>query len=116
MLILWSKSLYLQPMKIFAFIMACVILIISVVPCTDAKAFGSKRKTSIVKAAQQNNKPAYPDACSPLCICSCCAGCSMYSSSPQLVKFVYQISPVYPSFILADTHQVALPIWQPPQL
>ena len=103
-------------MKIFAFIMACVILIVSVVPCADAKAFNTKQSNEIFKATEQNNNIPHADACSPLCICSCCAGCSLYYSSPQLLKSAYQISTVYAAFILADTHQIAIPVWQPPRL
>lgn len=103
-------------MKFFAFIMACVILIVSAAPCADAKAFGVKQSSVIVKAAQQNNSIPHADTCSPLCICSCCAGFSLYYSYPQLLKSIYHLSSVNDAFILADTHQVALPVWQPPRL
>jgi len=95
--------------------MSCVILIASIVPCRDAAAFNQTEMT-VVKAASNHNCNGSTDDCSPLCICSCCAGSSVYYSSPQVVKYVYQITADYPDFIAADIHQVAIPVWQPPQL
>src|SRR5437879_509192 len=103
-------------MCLFAFIMACVILILSVAPCADVKDFSSKNTAIVENATQQSNKLPHSDACSPLCICSCCAGCSMYYLAPQLPQIIEYTVNIYSDFIPACIIKITLPIWLPPQL
>ena len=102
-------------MKFFAFIMSCVILVTSIVPCKDAAALDIKQAT-VVKAETHQDCNGSIDDCSPLCICNCCAGCSLYYSSPQLPQDISKTSVHYSEFTTPAIHQIYLPIWQPPQL
>jgi len=95
--------------------MSCVILIASVVPCKDAVTF-DKKQTTAVKSATHQDCNGNTDECSPLCICNCCAACSIYYSSPQLPKSVLETSCQYSEFIPLSIHEVYLSIWEPPQL
>ncbi len=109
-------SLHLHPMKFFAFIMAVLVLALSVMPCADNgnAMYGGKAKTQITKQSQQDDN--HNDACSPFCTCSCCAGFSVnhfVASVTTIPKFTnHPASRFLPSEII----EVALPIWQPPQL
>ena len=96
--------------------MSCVILIVSIVPCKDAAAFNEKQSAVVVKAAANHDCSGNSDVCSPLCICNCCAGCTLYYSYPQLSKFVIHLSVQHSDFIKVNIHKIVLPIWQPPQL
>ncbi|WP_276484788.1 DUF6660 family protein [Paraflavitalea pollutisoli] len=104
-------------MKIFAFVMAIIIMIMSCTPCKDSPLTMKVKKgqTSLTVAAGHDHEEKGDD-CSPLCTCACCSA----HSNPQ-------------SFIIASGHlpnialrhiasysgaliSISLPIWQPPQL
>jgi len=78
--------------------MSCIILAASIAPCKDAAAFNKKQITEVKSATHQ---PCSGDAdeCSPLCICNCCAACSIYHSSPQLPTSIFETSSQYSKFI-----------------
>lgn len=104
-------------MRLFAFFIALVVLVLSILPCADsafAMSYGTA-KTELLKAAQPQDSPQQDD-CSPFCHCSCCA-------SYSVIKF-YSIQSAVPVFrtgteadyLPAELIEVALPVWQPPQL
>ena len=102
-------------MKFFAFIIAILVLALSIMPCADSGANESKATTVVKKSNHQQNDPQQDD-CSPFCQCSCCG-----TFSPN--HFITTISyiPSYliiskSSFLSANILEIALPIWQPPQL
>jgi hypothetical protein len=104
-------------MKLIAFIMALLVLVLGVLPCAD-NAYAMKAgnvKTEITKAADQYND-AHEDACSPFCICSCCAGFSIIYPLTKLEFAALPTKPVYTSLLAAPVFEISLPIWQPPQL
>lgn len=111
------KRLSLPPMKIFAFLMAVLVLALSVLPCADRNVTGkSVGKTMIVKAAHPQEDSG-DDDCSPFCQCSCCANFSIHCQPSAALAIVVPPQEVqtagYPS---SDILNVSLPIWQPPQL
>ena len=104
-------------MKIFAFLMAIMVLALGVMPCADdANAMdNSKAKTELTKSTHQKDSPQ-SEACSPFCQCSCCAGFYINHFIASII-----IIPLYGGnsscrFLPADVNEVALPIWQPPQI
>jgi hypothetical protein len=94
--------------------MAILVLVMSVMPCTDANAMGRKAKTEISKQLQpqQDN---HPDDCSPFCSCSCCAGFS-FNHSIFSISILSPLNNYLSCFLPSGIIEVALPIWQPPQL
>ncbi len=102
-------------MKFFAFIMAFLILALSVMPCADANAVDVKAKTEFSKHSQPHPEN-HPDACSPLCACNCCSGVAFFSAIKKTGLVSLYVSPVYNSDIAPRLFSIALPIWQPPQL
>lgn len=110
------SSLPLRLMKFFAFIMAFLVLALSVMPCADSGgAKDSKAKTEITKASQQ---PSHDDTdeCSPFCHCTCCAGFSINHTSTAITAIHSFSNDPKSSFLPSNVIEVALPIWQPPRL
>lgn len=104
-------------MKIFAFIMAFLVLAQSMLPCADQDLAvdGNKAKTEITKPAKQGNS-AREDACSPFCHCTCCAGVSVNHLISSIDHLIPYGDKLITAFLPARTFEIALPIWQPPQL
>ena len=103
-------------MKFFAFIMAFLVLALSVMPCADTDAENdSKAKTTIAKSSQQKENPQQDD-CSPFCSCTCCA-CFSVNHFIVSVNYLSSFSEkAIAAYLPADLIEIAFPIWQPPQL
>lgn len=104
-------------MKFFAFLMAIMVLALSVMPCADdANAMNNRKaKTELIKSSHQQDNPK-SDECSPFCQCSCCAGFSVNHFVAEIATIPKYESNSASSFLPANVREVALPIWQPPQL
>ncbi|MEO6917105.1 MAG: DUF6660 family protein [Chitinophagaceae bacterium] len=104
-------------MKIFAFIMAFLVLSLGIMPCADAGASITdvKAKSEIGNTTDQHAHDA-SDACSPFCHCACCAGFSINHFIASIVLIPpYSISSTS-SFLRSSVTDVILPVWQPPQI
>ena len=101
-------------MKFFTFIMAFLILALSIMPCADGAAAMSKVKTELKKSDQHNHTSQ--DTCSPLCICACCGinTINHFNSISILIASVKSIS--QNTFLPSEVIDITLPIWQPPKL
>ncbi|HEX5155329.1 MAG TPA: DUF6660 family protein [Parafilimonas sp.] len=103
-------------MKLFAFIMAVILLVQSIVPCADEGLAASKCKTEI-SLSTHGQGDFHPDDCPPLCTCSCC-GC--FSSGHSFVSHItinaFSISNTNAEYLPKAIQKIFLPIWQPPQL
>jgi len=75
----------------------------------------SKGKIEVIKPHDQD-KSCHEEACSPFCQCACCAGFSVNHFIAS-ITFVppYQGRSVF-AYLPSDVLDIALPIWQPPQL
>jgi hypothetical protein len=97
--------------------MAFLVLILSILPCTDTgiTTNDGKAKTEISKQGQHKNNTQQDD-CSPFCSCTCCAGISLnhFIASIHFIP-VYKTKP-QAAHLRANVISVALPVWQPPQL
>jgi hypothetical protein len=104
-------------MRFFAFIMAFLVLALSVMPCADEinAVNEDQAKTSIVQAGHSESAN-HQDDCSPFCQCSCCAGFVLNQSVTALAKIPLLSGNPQASFIPSPLFSIALPIWQPPQL
>ncbi len=99
-------------MKLFAFIMAFLVLTLSALPCADIITDG--QQTIEIATNQSQPDQDHNDACSPLCHCSCCAGFSLNHFIPSLINNSLILSNVSHSFLSSDVIQIAATIWQPP--
>ena len=104
-------------MKLFAFIMAVIVLLQSWMPCNDAVFAIKKVKATaeISSSPQQNNDTEHEDACSPFCQCACCAGFSLNHTIAS-VSSPFLTSKKIVAFYLPD-HLIEMSnsVWQPPK-
>src|SRR5262245_11803471 len=103
-------------MKLFALIMAFLVLVLSIVPCADINASTNYiAKTEITKSTQQKGDPQQDD-CSPFCHCTCCASFSINSvittvGSPAAITVTD-----FSSFSSDHLIERSLPVWKPPKI
>lgn len=104
-------------MKIFALIMAIVVITLSCTPCMDGTFAISNTKLSMGQSSSDphsNHNDA--DPCSPFCTCNCCTGLSSLASPVKLTPIMRYATKVYASYLPSAVIGISLPIWQPPQL
>jgi hypothetical protein len=104
-------------MKLFTFLLAVMVLALSCIPCNDNELAldNNKAKAEISKSNQQkehNNS----DSCSPFCICNCCTGFTNISANYRVTIPVMLMIKKVAAHLPAATSNIALPVWQPPQL
>lgn len=106
-----DKILYFCAMRMLTYILAILVLTLSCLPCADASVTGAQMNSVTTHSDQDYHE----DACSPFCICACCATSSyVYHTTFTLVW--PSSSPNYSFFYVHTLHEISLPIWQPPQL
>jgi hypothetical protein len=102
-------------MKLFAFIMSIVILLLSSSYCAEnSYALRKEAKAEFLK--HSSSEKSWSDQCSPFCNCASCPGFRIQN----FVKLTPTFFPVNVKLIsFYSSHKlptVLLPIWQPPQL
>jgi hypothetical protein len=102
-------------LKITAFILSIIVLVLSCMPCTDGGNSMGKAKQEVVKSSHQQDYPK-TDACSPFCSCSCCSGVPIPKVLAKLVLAKVEFKKQYYTFYSSSVKDVSLAIWQPPQL
>jgi len=104
-------------MKIFAFLMAVMVLYLSILPCADdANAMAGKMAKTEFSASTNHQHGPKSDLCSHFCLCSCCAGFYLnhFISSIGIIP-AYKQKP-QPTPLPINITKISLPVWQPPQL
>lgn len=110
-------ALFLQLMKLFAFIMSLLVFIQSALPCMDEGSFTNVKKSqAVVSGASGESHSGNTDGCSPFCTCSCCASASCTNGLAAFEAIHFTFRPFTTDYLPASLREVALPIWQPPQL
>ena len=86
-------------------------------PCADigVAANDSKAKTELAKSNTQKGDTQQDD-CSPFCTCNCCAGFSINHFIATITHIPPYESTTKAAHLPSSVLDVALPIWQPPQL
>jgi hypothetical protein len=102
-------------MKIFAFIMSIVVLTLSMVPCADAGAASQNHLKAEINSAHQH-KNDWQDQCSPFCHCNCCSSASSHQFTAFTLTKPSFAKKLQSEFLSSSIIEIALPIWQPPQL
>ncbi len=104
-------------MKIFAFIMAVLLLVLSCVPCADgAYGINDHKANTTLSQSQNQQEDSHTDDCSPFCACNCCAGFAIISYASQVVTLHFSAIEKNPVHLPVCISEISLPIWQPPQL
>ena len=86
-------------------------------PCADSKEAASKGKvkTEVAKSHQQKDD-THNDGCSPFCHCTCCAVFSINHLVASIIIVPLYESTIPTAYLPTNILDVALPVWQPPQL
>ena len=93
-----------------------MVLAFSVIPCADSDSLGSEAKYELAQTMPHDNDQDHNDACSPFCICSCCAGFSVVAKLLVTPTLFIPYQTAHTAYISERLFSIALPIWQPPQL
>src|SRR5688572_28419850 len=105
-------------MKIFAFIMAIMVMLQSFLPCGDdavvMKAGKAQMEVSIDH--HQSDDHDHEDNCSPFCHCACCASFSITRTIVSISTPLPDSAISFSSFYNSSIINISLPVWQPPQL
>jgi hypothetical protein len=104
-------------MKFSAFILSCIILALSCLPCRDGiVARLEKGKIEFAKSTNSQQDTHKSDACSPFCSCSCCTGTNFSFTLVTVDNIIFHNAKHAAALIPSSLREIALPIWQPPQL
>ena len=96
--------------------MAFLVLALSIMPCDDVGVGANDGKSKTELAKQNKEKSPQQDDCSPFCICSCCAGFSINHFIASITHIPTYENTTRAAHLPSSVFDVALPIWQPPQL
>jgi len=102
-------------MRLLAFILGFLVLVLSCVPCKDTSfADKSAYAKQLTKTAPDDD--THDDSCSPFCHCSCCASVSIEHHvavvEDPLPAFAVLHTPRY----IESIREISIPVWQPPKL
>ncbi|HZH95629.1 MAG TPA: DUF6660 family protein [Flavisolibacter sp.] len=106
------KTIFAPVKKVFPFIMAFLVLSFSFLPCADGATPEDETPCSL--AGTTADDEPHDDACSPFCICTCCAGFSLTTIAIAPLPFIASYNTSHSSFIAARTNSIASSVWQPP--
>ena len=108
---------YFYRMKFFAFIMALLVLALSIWPCADDGSVleEAKAKTEISKQHSGPEHQEHNDVCSPFCHCTCCPGFSINHFFPVISSLLGNDRKFYIPYLPGDPIQYSPPVWQPPK-
>ena len=104
-------------MKIFAFIMAFTVIVLSVLPCMDESEFNNVKGTTAIAKANSQQDHRDSDNCSPFCSCACCSASVTYHlfGYSYILKSQFQ-EKKYPAYKSSAYSGISFSIWQPPKL
>ena len=104
-------------MKWTNLLIAVFMTLVACMPCSDTYGYPEPAAKASVASATAENHQESGDVCTPLCICSCCAGFSQPAPAPlhMEAKPVFRRTPLLS--IYRERHlTVHASIWQPPKL
>lgn len=105
-------------MKVRTLILTVYLLALAIYPCSDANTCTDERKDGKAKIelTQHDHSEDEGDACTPFCICSCCAATiRLTTADVTLAEYTHHtlhIIPYTERYLLSNVHA----IWQPPRL
>lgn len=109
------KTTFAAVKKILAFIMAVLVLSFSIIPCADGVSFAKEESGKYSQTKTSQDEP-HDDACSPFCICTCCAVFSVTCTVAAFSAVTIPFKTKHSLFLEARTNSIASAIWQPPQI
>jgi hypothetical protein len=104
-------------MKFFFFLMGCLIIYLSCLPCGDSRDCDATAAEKISTAGNHQEHQHESESCTPFCTCSCCAISVFYAPllKTHFAKIIFQTTE-YPNYLVAFNKEVYQSIWQPPKI
>lgn len=103
-------------MKWFAILLSIYLIVLSGIPCADAaSAADTLGQTSINADSHSTGHSPAADLCSPLCICTCCAGFALQTATQKVSPAVFKITIPAPAYVSVAVSYPSFSIWQPPK-
>ncbi|TCD00840.1 DUF6660 family protein [Pedobacter psychroterrae] len=103
-------------MRIFAYILVIVVLVLNLVPCADTHDINNENVSSYCAEQQSSHKRTSADACTPFCHCSCCAASTTLKMGATL-KAPFHSFKTAGLYYMEDSYStISHIIWQPPKL
>ncbi|WP_317042008.1 DUF6660 family protein [Sediminibacterium ginsengisoli] len=105
-------------MRSIAFILAFLVLLLSILPCADTgmTVKTNKAKSEQVSASKHKDNKSDDDLCPPFCHCGCCASVSIKTNFLAVEARPAFYGNNAPYYLPGSISAISLPIWQPPQL
>ena len=105
-------------MRVFATILAIVIVGIGFVPCADGVATLTSNDIHHADIDTHSENDHHTNHCSPLCVCGCCntVVTSITQDLIQEIPFFDNTIKEKDDFILPIVRPIYFAIWQPPQI
>ncbi|WP_317125609.1 DUF6660 family protein [Rufibacter latericius] len=104
-------------MKWFAILLSVFMTVMSCIPCADAAPrVDTPAQTSINPNTDSEDHSPAADLCSPLCICSCCAGFALQAVTQKASPLAFKVTIPVPVHRVASVPTLSFSIWQPPKL
>ncbi|MGO4292020.1 DUF6660 family protein [Chitinophaga sp. RAB17] len=100
-------------MRLISYILTLLVLVLSCIPCSDK---ATTRVAVIQYTAPEGAQHASIDACSPFCICACCATNPVLSEHIVYSLYRPDLSVTHPVFCCSFVQELPFAVWQPPQL
>ena len=100
-------------MRLISYILTFWVLLLSCIPCSD-QAATSRAVIQYTTAAADRHAPV--DACSPFCICACCATNPVLSEQIVYSRYSPELSVSHMAFCFSFVQECLTDVWQPPQL
>ncbi|WP_317041934.1 DUF6660 family protein [Chitinophaga costaii] len=104
-------------MKILGVILSFLVLILSIVPCSDEMMMhtGQAAQVQVSQEMPLHHLP-FQDDCSPFCHCACCATFVIIAPVTDHGMRAAQPGKVFNSTYLSLIVAIPRTVWQPPQL
>jgi hypothetical protein len=104
-------------MRLSAFILNLLMLVMIFVPCKDHKTLAGEGSRTQAFHASTPVSSAADDDCSPLCSCSCCGAVSLFYALPQLAAVLPAPAiKKYPAYKAPFYSAERSSVWQPPRI
>jgi hypothetical protein len=104
-------------MRAVSFILSIVTFCLAVCPCGDRYEWADDSASEMVATIDHQHSSGEQDACTPFCICTCCATHVQLPIDFDLTTLNPEHNtPVITAYLEKSLSSEALSIWQPPRL
>jgi len=104
-------------MRFLFLFLGLYLLWLSFIPCSDSKDCIAPVEVNISAANTHQEHEHSKEACTPFCICSCCAASSIYPASQKIqADRIFSPATSFTLYAVSIHSETLHNIWQPPRL